>query len=110
MLLSGCGCSSHDLDIYCSRSKHHSNSWLHDPITCWTDQQMKSPGDLDASNDSVFLSQPSSRRRGSIGNSWSSSPIMLVTWALPVTSFSNVEYHHLLESPDIHEVKYNELM
>lgn len=56
------------------RSRPRSNSWLHEPpVNCWTDQARS--GDLDASNDSVFLAQPS-RGRGSIGNAWSSSPVI----------------------------------
>ena len=57
--------------VYYNRYKHHSNSWSHDPpVNCWTDQTKS--GDLDASNDSVFLPQPS-RGRGSIGSAWNSS-------------------------------------
>lgn len=68
------------LDIYYNRSKYRSNSWIHDPpVNCWSDHT-KSAGDLDASNDSVFLPQ-ALRGRGSTSGAWgsNSTPIMLVS-------------------------------
>ena len=64
---------SHVIFSY-DRSRCHSNSWLQDtPVNCWAEQTP-----LDASNDSVFLPQPS-RGRGSIALASNSTPIMQVT-------------------------------
>lgn len=75
------------------RSRPRSNSWLHEPpVNCWTDQARS--GDLDASNDSVFLAQPS-RGRGSIGNAWSSSPV-ITSSSTERARPSRSNYHELM--------------